>query len=74
MQEQGRLAGVFSNALVRQRSGVWHQSNLPRPLDGQRHLSLMAGAVAGNSPGDDLSPFRDEIFQELWVFVVDRQS
>ena len=44
------------------------------PLDGQSQFPLMLGAVAGNAPGDDFAPFRDEISERSHVLVVYLQA
>lgn len=43
------------------------------PFDGDRHLSLMLGAVPRDPSGDDFSALCDEIPKDFWVLIVDFQ-
>jgi hypothetical protein len=53
---------------------VRQQGNVARPFNGQRQLSLMFGAIARDSPGDDFPAFGDEIPQGSHIFVIYLQS
>lgn len=45
--------------------------NVSCSLDGNGDLSLVFGAVSGNSPGNDLPPFRHKIPKDPWIPVID---
>ena len=47
--------------------------DVARPFDGLRHLPLMFCTVSGDPSGNDLSPFRDEIPENLRVLIIDVQ-
>src|SRR6185295_497017 len=51
--------------------GVGQQRQLPRRLDGNGHLALVLGAVAGDPAGPDLAPVAGEAAQGVGVLVVD---
>src|SRR5262245_35708226 len=53
------------------RHGEGHERDHARPLDGQRHLALVLGAVAADAPRDDLAAVGDEVLEGLRVLVVD---
>jgi len=55
------------------RCGKGQDSYVARPLNGDRHLSLMFCAVSRDSPGNNFPPFRDEISKDLWILVIDIQ-
>src|SRR5258706_12543969 len=55
--------------LARDREGQERDGS--RPLDGERHLALVARTVARDAPGNDLAAVADEVLQRLRVFVVD---
>src|SRR5262245_61606493 len=48
-----------------------HERDHAGPLDGQRHLALVLGAVAADSARNDLAPVGDEVLQRLRILVVD---
>jgi hypothetical protein len=50
------------------------QSEMPRPLDGDRQPALMPGAGAGLAPRPDLASLCEKPTQGGHVFVVDRLS
>ena len=47
--------------------------DVTRPLDRDRHLPLMLCTVSGDPSGNDLSPFRNKISKDLWIFIIDIQ-
>ena len=49
---------------------VRQKSNLSRPLDRGGQDPLVFCAVAGNAPGYNLTPFRNEITERLGILVV----
>jgi hypothetical protein len=59
---------VWLNTCVRQ------QCNVPGSLDGGGDFPLMSGTVAGYPSGNNLSPFRNKVFQLFWIPVIDLQA
>src|SRR5215468_2348366 len=55
--------------LARDREG--QKRDGARSLDGERHLALVARAVARDAPGNDLAAIADEVLQRLRVLVID---
>jgi hypothetical protein len=53
---------------------VRQQGDVARPLNGQRQLPLMLGAIARDTPGDDFPAFSDEIPQGSHILIVYLQS
>jgi hypothetical protein len=51
--------------------GDGQQSDVSGPLDRFGNFTLMFRAIAGNSPGNDLSPFRNERTESSRILVVD---
>ena len=49
------------------------QGDVPCALDGECDLSLVSRAVSGDSPWDDLSPFRDEMAKKLGILIINLQ-
>lgn len=52
-------------------AGDREQGNIPGSLDGFCYLSLMLGAVAGNSAWNYLAALSDEVTKCAWILVVD---
>lgn len=50
---------------------VGHQGNMPGSLNGHSYLSLMPGTVAGDTPGNNLPPLSNEVFQKLRILIID---
>ncbi len=50
--------------------GKGQNGNVASSFDGDRNLSLVLGAVSGDSPGDDLSPFRHKISKNSGIPVI----
>src|SRR5687768_4319438 len=50
---------------------VGEERHLARPLDGDRHLVLVAPAGAGDAARADLAPLGDEAAEHVHVLVVD---
>jgi hypothetical protein len=67
---EGILKRFRLSDLLRGSAHKREQSNLPGLFDGQRQFALMFGTGAGDPSGNDFSPFRDELFQGLGVFVI----
>ena len=55
------------------RCGKGQNGNIASPLDCHRHFPLMFCTVSRDSPGDNFTPFRDEIPKDLWILVIDIQ-
>jgi hypothetical protein len=49
----------------------WKNSQMPGSFDRFRQQALMRRADSADSPGQDLSPFGDEVTEELSIFEVD---
>jgi hypothetical protein len=52
-------------------SDKWKDGQMPGTFDGFRKQALMRRADSTDSPGQNLSPFRDEMTEELSIFKVD---
>jgi hypothetical protein len=50
--------------------GIGQQGNMPGALDGQRQLSLVLGAVAGNAARNNLTAFRHKKPQRPHILIV----
>ena len=61
----------MSSSLISVQDGVGQQSDIASPLDSQSQLALMLTAGTGNTPGDDFSPVRDEVFQNRNILIID---
>jgi hypothetical protein len=48
------------------------ERDVPAPLHGNGDFPLMSGAVAGDAPGKDLAPFRNEEAEGFNIFVIDK--
>jgi hypothetical protein len=48
-----------------------HNRDHPGALDRQGQLSLMAGAIAGNSARHNFAPFRDKITENRGILIID---
>src|SRR5215471_6673774 len=53
------------------RHGEGQERDVARSLDGERHLALVTGAIAGDAPGDHLPAIADEVLERLRILVVD---
>src|SRR5262252_3112448 len=51
--------------------GEGEERDVARPLDGERHLALVARAVAADAARDDLATLADEVLERLRILVVD---
>lgn len=51
-------------------AGYGQKSDIACPLDGFRDLSLMLGAVAGNSARNYFATLGNEVAQRAWVLVI----
>src|SRR6266508_5193822 len=60
-----RLARLDPDRSIRQ------QRDRAGPLDGRGEFTMVRRAGAGDTTGDNLSPFRDRIYQDAGLFVVD---
>ncbi len=52
-------------------SDEWKDGQMPGAFDGFRKQALMRRADSADSPGQDFSPFRDEMTQQLSIFEID---
>ncbi len=48
------------------------ERDVPAPLHGDGDFPLMPGAVAGDAPGKDLAPLRNEEPKGFHIFVIDK--
>ncbi len=53
--------------------GKWKNGNIARPLNSDRHFSLVFRAVSRDPSGNDLSPLGYEVSENPRILIVDIQ-
>src|SRR6476646_9992951 len=56
------------------RHGEREKRDVARPLDGERHLALVQGAVAADAAGNDLAALGNEVLERLRVLVINEHG
>ena len=55
-------------------SDIWKKRYFAGPLDCKGEHSLVFCTGSGNTPGNDLCPFRNEIFQGVRIFIINGKA